>query len=73
MKPGSVNDVMHRKRGLRIFEIWEKAVNWVPASERDSRDSELGEARQICALRVGLRADDVKAVSIERLCLSLLR
>ena len=41
-----VNDVMHRKLG-----IWEKAVSWVPASERESRDSELGEARRICALR----------------------
>ena len=33
-------------------DIWEKAVSWVPASERESRDSELGETRQICALRV---------------------
>ena len=28
-----------------------KAVSWVPASERESRDSELGETRRICALR----------------------
>ena len=42
---------MHRKRGLRIFRIWEKAVRWVPASERESRVSELGQARRICALR----------------------
>ena len=28
-----------------------KRVSWVPASERESRDSELGEARRICALR----------------------
>ena len=27
---------MHRKRGLRIFVIWEKWVSWVPASERRS-------------------------------------
>ena len=32
-------------------EIWEKAVSWVPASERESRDSDLREARRICALR----------------------
>ena len=34
------------------FGIWEKAVSWVPASEQESRDSELGETRWICALRV---------------------
>ena len=53
-----------------------KAESWVPASERESRDSELGETRQIVRygrrVLVGLRADDVKAVSIERLCLYLL-
>ena len=42
---------MHWKCGLRIFEIWEKAGSWVPASEQESRDSELGEARWICVLR----------------------
>ena len=50
MRPGGVNDVMHRKHGLRILGIWEKAVSWVPASKRVSWDSELGEARRICAL-----------------------
>ena len=49
--PGGVSDVMHRKRELRIFGIWEKAESWVPASEREIRDSELGEARRIWALR----------------------
>ena len=33
------------------FGIWEKAVSWVPAAERESRHSELGEAKRICALR----------------------
>ena len=33
------------------FRIWEKAESWVPASEREGRDSELGEARRICALQ----------------------
>ena len=33
------------------FEIWGKSVSWVPGSERESRDSELREARRICALR----------------------
>ena len=51
MGPGGVNDVMHQKHGLKIFGIWEKAVSWAPASERESRDSELGEARRICTLR----------------------
>ena len=38
---GGVNDVMHRKRGLR-FE--KKSVSWVPASEEESWLSELAEA-----------------------------
>ena len=33
------------------FGIWEKAVSWVPASERKGWDSELGEARRFCALQ----------------------
>ena len=56
-------------------EIWEKAVSWVPASEEEDWLSELSETRRLCALGrralVGLRADDVKAVSIERVRLSL--
>ena len=31
--------------------IWEKAVSWVSASERESWDSDPGEARRLCALR----------------------
>ena len=32
-------------------EIWEKAVSWVPVSERKRWDLDLGEARRLCALR----------------------
>ena len=35
MDPGGVNDVMHRKRGLRISEIREKTVSKVLASEEE--------------------------------------
>ena len=73
--PGDVRDAIHRKRGLRIMGNWKMWVSWVPASERESRDSVLARPDDFvrygrCAL-VGLWADDVKAVSIERLCLSL--
>ena len=51
-------------------EIWEKSVSWVPAGEEEGWLSGLVVARRIRAL-VGLRADDVKAVSIEGLCLFL--
>ena len=44
-----VNDDMPKSaEGLGDLK---KGVNWVPASERESRDLELGEARQLCALR----------------------
>ena len=42
-----VGDVTHRNRGLRF----ETKRSWVPASERESRVSELGDARRLCALR----------------------
>ena len=67
-----MGDVTHRKRGLRFvkkqlvellprkkkvdFQSWARPDNFVRNGRR--------------AL-VGLRADDVKAVSVERLCLSL--
>ena len=51
-KLGGVNDVKHQKHRLRILGIWEKAVSWVPASEPEGRDSDLGEARRLCSLRV---------------------
>ena len=45
-----MSDVTHRKRGLRILGF-EKSQSWVPVSERESRDWELGEARRLRALR----------------------
>ena len=42
MGPGGVNDVMHRKRGLRF----EKKQSWVLASEEDGWLSELAEPLQ---------------------------
>ena len=76
---GRANDVTHRKRARRIWGIWKKSVNWVPASERESvvlapeEDgwlSELAEGLQrVCTgWWWGRRADG--KVSIERLCLS---
>ena len=52
MSPGGVINVIHRKRGLRIWGIWEKSVSWVPASEEEGWLLELGEARRLCALQV---------------------
>ena len=68
-----MNDVTHRKRGLMIFGIWEKSVSWFPASEQEGW---LFRARrgQTSSLQMGCRTwfgADVKAVSIERLWLSL--
>ena len=40
-----------RSVGGGFREIWEKSVSWVPGSEEDSCDRDLGEARRICALR----------------------
>ena len=72
MRPGYLGDVTHRKRGLSFekkqlvefplrkkfdFQSWARPDDFVRYGHR--------------AL-VGFRADDVKAVSIERLCLSLL-
>ena len=74
-----VNDVMHRKRGLRIWGIWGKAVCWVPASERQNWDSDLGEAGRLCALqapRVGWveswRCKSSQHRKIVCVCLSLI-
>ena len=44
MRPGGVNDVMHRKHGLKIFGIWEKAVSLDLGLDEASRFSELAEA-----------------------------
>ena len=50
MELGGVNDIMPRSVGWGFWDL-EKSVSWVPASEQESRDSELGKARRICALR----------------------
>ena len=56
--------------------IWEKAVRWVPASEEEGWFQSWARPHEFVRYGrralVGLRADDVKAISIERLCLSLL-
>ena len=44
MGSGGVNDVMHRKRALRILRIWEKSVSWVLVSKEDGWLSGLAEA-----------------------------
>ena len=72
MRPGGVNDVMHRKRRLR-FEKKQRAEFLPRKKEVDIQcwarpDDFVHYGRRAF---VGLRADDVKAVSIERLCLSL--
>ena len=67
-----MGDFTHRKRGLR-FE--KSRVEFLPLNERVEirtwvrPDDVVRYGRRAL---VGLRADDVKAVSIERLCLSLL-
>ena len=73
--PGNVSDVTHWKRGLRFWGSEKKQfVEFLPGRKKvDFRgpprpDGFVRYGR--CAL-VGLRADDVKAVSIERLCVSL--
>ena len=68
-----MGDVTHRKRGLRFEK--KQGVEFLPPNERVeiqswARPDEF--VRFGHRALVGLRADDVKAVSIERLCLSLL-
>ena len=73
MGPGDVGDVTHRKRGQRFEK--KQLAEFLPANEGVEIQSW---ARPDDFVRygrralVGLRADDVKAVSIERLYLSLL-
>ena len=55
MGPGVVNDVMHRRRELKIFEIWKKSVCWVFASKEESWLSELAEALRRVPHLVGRR------------------
>ena len=72
MRPGYLGNVTHRKCGLRfekkqlvVFLPWRKKVDF-QSWARPNNFVRYGRR----AL-VGLRADDVKAVSIERLCVSL--
>ena len=52
MWSGDVNDVMDRKCARRIWEIWEKSVSWVLASEEDGWLSGLAEIRPVVCGRV---------------------
>ena len=66
-----MGDVTHRKRGQRFKK--KQWVEFLPPNERVeiqswARPDEF--VRYGRPALVGLRADDVKAVSIERLCLS---
>ena len=47
MRPGGVNDVIHRKHTRKILGIWEKSVSWVLASEEDGWLSGLAEIRPV--------------------------
>ena len=63
---------MHRKRGLRFEK--KQLVESLPRRKKvDFRGSSRPDdfVRYGRRALVGLRADDVKAISIERLCLSL--
>ena len=67
-----MSDVTHRKCGLRFEK--KQLVEFLPPNERVdiqnwARPDEF--VRYGCRALVGLKADDVKAVSIEKLCLSL--
>ena len=67
-----VSDITHRKRGLRCEKI--QLVEFLPGKKVDFRGSSWPDKFVRYGRRplLGLRADDVKAVSIEGLCLSLL-
>ena len=68
-----VSDVTHRKRGLR-FET-SQLVEFLPGKKKvDFRGSSWPDefVRHGRRALVGLRADELKAVRIEGLCLSLL-
>ena len=67
-----MSDATHRKHGLRFEK--KQLVEFLPLNERVdfqswARPDEF--VRYGRRALVGLRADDVKAVSIERLCVSL--
>ena len=68
-----VSDITHRKRGLRFEKS--QLVEFLPRKKKvDFRGSLWPDEFVRYGLRglVGLGADDVKTVSIEGLCLSLL-
>ncbi len=70
--PGNVSDVTHRKRGLRFEK--KQLVQFLPPNERVEIESWARPDDFVrCGRRelVELRDDDVKAVSIEKLCVSL--
>ena len=72
MRPGDVGDVTYRKRGLRFEK--KLLVEFLLPNEKVeiktwARPDDI--VRYGRRALIGLRADDVKAVSIERLCLSL--
>ena len=70
-----MSDVTHRKRGLRFWGFEKKqSVEFLPPNEKVeiqtwARPDDFVRHRRRALIE--LRADDVKAVSIERLCVSL--
>ena len=73
MWQGGVNDVTHRKRWQRFKK--KQLVEFLPGKKKvDFWGSSMPDefVRYGRRALVGLTADDVKAVSIEKLCLSLL-
>ena len=68
-----MSDVTHWKHGLRLEKC--QLVEFLPGKKVDFRSSSWPDefVRYGRRALVGLRADDVKTVSIEELCLSLCR
>ena len=72
LRPGYLGDVTHLKRGLRF-----EKKQWVELPPRKKKVDFQNWAKPDDFVRygrralVGLKAEDVKAVTIERLCLSL--
>ena len=72
--PGYLSDVMHRKRGLRFEK--KELVEFLHSNGKVEIQTWVRPDDFVCygcCALVWLRADDVKAVSIERLCLSSYR
>ena len=69
--PGDMGDVTRWKQGLRFEK--KQLVEFLPLNKRVKNQSWARPDKFVCygrCMLVGLRADDVKAVSIERLSLS---